>query len=157
MFTSATFFCRNFACRSFLKPLPSAIRQRIRGLKVSISTAEIVVGIEEVEVDIVDDEVEVEIGEKHGIAGDDEGKVGEGIADDVIGEKHDDVGERGEEVYVGVIEVLVVEVLVVGSRTFSVKEHIRRILLPSEIAYMPGAAVEVAGCEFHHSPCHHSP
>ena len=155
MFTSATFFCRNFACRSFLKPLPSAIRHRIRGLKVSISTAEIVVGIEEVEVDIVDDEVEVEIGEKHGIAGDDEGKVGDGIANEEIGEKHDAVGERGVEVYVGVvIEVLVVEVLA-GSRTFSVKEHIRRILLPSEIAYIP--AVEVAGCEFHHSPCHHSP
>ena len=117
--------------------------------------AEIVVGIEEVDVDIVDDEVEVEIGEKHGIAGDDEGKVGEGIADDVIGEKHDDVGERGEEVYVGVIEVLVVEVLVAGSRTFSVKEHIRLMLLPSEIAYIPAA--DAAGCDAHHSPCHHSP
>ena len=105
-------------------------------------TAEIVVGIGdvEVEVDIVDDE----IGEINGGTGD---KVEEGIANDEIGEKHDVVGERGEEVYV--------EAGILSSRTFSVNEHIRRMLLPSEIAYIPVA--EVTGCEFHQSPFHHSP
>ena len=101
----------------------------------------------EVEVDIDVGEVEVgkvddEIGEINGGTGD---KVEEGIANDEIGEKHDDVGEGGEEVYVEVV----IEVLV-GSRTFSVKEHILLILpCASEIAYIP---LEVPACEFHHSP-----
>ena len=80
-------------------PLPSAILQRICGLKVQMSTAEVVIGIEEV--GIVDDEEE----EKHGIAGDIGDKVEDGIANDEIGEIHDVVGEGDEvevEVYVGV-------------------------------------------------------
>ena len=92
-------------------------------------------------VDRVDDEIE----EKHGIAGDNGDRVEEGMANDEIGEIHDDVGEGGEEVYVEVV----IEVLV-GSRTFSVKEHILLILpCASEIAYIP---LEVPACEFHHSP-----
>ena len=111
--------------------MPSAILQRIRGLNDETSTAEVDTGIEEV--GIVDDEEE----EKHGIAGDTGDKVEDGIANDEIGEIHDDVGERGEEVGVEV-EVYVgiaIEVEVVGSRTFSVKEHIL-LMLPcaSEIA-----------------------
>ena len=83
--------------------------QRIRGLKVAVSTAEIVIGIGEVyvevEVDIVDDEVEVQIEEKHGITGDTGDKVGANKVDDEIREIHDVVGEGDEvevEVYVGV-------------------------------------------------------
>ena len=71
------------------------------------------------------------------------------MANDGIGEKHDDVGEGGGEVCV---EVLIVEVLDAGSWTFSVKEHILLIVLPSEIAYIPAAEAASAG---HHSPCHH--
>ena len=106
-----------------------------------MSTAEIVIGIEEVDVevdvDIVDDEVVLQIEEKHGITGDTGDKVGANKVDDEIGEIHDAVGEGGEEVdvevevYVGVA----IEVEVVESRTFSVKEHIL-LMLPcaSEIA-----------------------
>ena len=74
-----------------------------------MSTAEIVIGIEEVdvevEVDIVDNEVEVQIEEKHGITGDTGDKVGANKVDDEIGEIHDVVGEGDDvevEVYVGV-------------------------------------------------------
>ena len=74
----------------------------------------------EVEVDIDVGEVEVgkvddEIGE---INGGTEDKVGEGMANDKIGEIHDDVGGWEVEVYV---EVVGVGVLVLG---FSVNEHI---------------------------------
>ena len=118
-----------FACRVFPNPLPSAIVQRIRGLSSAVDVEDIDVG----GFDRVDDEIE----EKHGIAGDNGDKVEEGMANDEIGEIHDDVGERGQEVevevdvYVGVA----IEVEVVESRTFSVKEHIL-LMLPcaSEIA-----------------------